>query len=43
MRCGQYVSTFALAAAVSLASPHAGKADAVSLEAAVRDRTASIE
>src|ERR687898_989104 len=43
MRCPQYVSSFALAAALSIASPHDGKADAVSLEAAVREKTASIE
>ncbi|UEM20814.1 amidohydrolase [Skermanella mucosa] len=43
MYCAQYISTFALAAAVLLVCPHAGKADSVSLEAAVRDKTASIE
>jgi len=43
MRCPRYVSTFALAATVSIASPHNGKADAVSLEEAVREKTASIE
>jgi amidohydrolase len=43
MRCPRYVSSFALAAALSIASPHDGKADAVSLEAAVREKTASIE
>ena len=43
MRCSRYVSTLVLAATVSIASPHDGKADAPALEAAVRDRTASIE
>jgi amidohydrolase len=43
MRFLRYVSTFALAAAVSLASPPDGKAEAVSLEAAVREKTALIE
>jgi amidohydrolase len=43
MRCSRYVSTLVLAATVSIASPHDGKADAPALEAAVRDKTASIE
>jgi amidohydrolase len=39
----RYVASFALAATLSIASPHNGKADVVSLEAAVREKTASIE
>jgi amidohydrolase len=43
MRCSRYVSTLILAATVSIASPHDVKADALALEAAVRDKTALIE
>ena len=43
MRCSRYVSTLILAATVSIASPHDGKADVPALEAAVREKTASIE
>jgi amidohydrolase len=43
MRCARYVSIFVLAATVSIASPHGGKADAPALEAAVGKRTATIE
>jgi hypothetical protein len=43
MRSLRYVSIFALVATMSIASPKDGQADAVSLEAAVRERTASIE
>ena len=43
MRSQRYVSILALVATMSIASPKDGQADAVSLEAVVRERTASIE
>ena len=43
MRPLRYVPTFALAATLSIASPHDGNADAVPLEAAVKEKSASIE
>jgi hypothetical protein len=43
MRSLRYVSIFALAATMTIVNPHNGKADAVSLEVAVRERAASIE
>src|SRR3954470_24240657 len=43
MRRLRYVSTFALATTLSIASPHIGSAGVAPLEEAVREKTASIE